>query len=483
MVSKKTSRKTNKEKITRRKPSKKGKSKNGFNTIIFPLILLLLISHRFVNIAWTDDYQNDEGVHALVSLMLLKGYRLYDDLSFAHTPLLPFIGATYMSVNGVSLVNLRFLAISSSALIVLLTYLILRSVYGDSWRTYLSSAVAVIPLALFKEVNSVSRVFFIEPFMSVAFLASIYLGMQDKRGNHFIILSGFFAGTALLLKLSAIPVVGIVLVYLFWTDKRLIRFFLIGLFSVLLLYSLILATSKEALDMLLFQGSRGTWTIAQKIPPLWKFWRTLPIVSFASIFFLYRRREKMLFSMAAVTWLFIFTLFPATISHLMYFLVPLFAMTAAVMAVGFPRKNPILYILVALIIYSVATPANLDDIQGKMAIRGVKLTKVSNYVAAHTNPDEPILTDYMMVPFIANRMQAGTLVHISHATIAYDITTSEVLISVSEREKPPYIIVQGRFRDKKLKEFNDYLNKTYILEKPREFNPTPFEIYRRRSES
>ena len=191
----------------------------------------------------------------------------------------------------------------------------------------------------------------------------------------------------------------------------------------------------------------------------------------------------MLFSMAAVTWLFIFTLFPATISHLMYFLVPLFAMTAAVMAVGFPRKNPILYILVALIIYSVATPANLDDIQGKMAIRGVKLTKVSNYVAAHTNPDEPILTDYMMVPFIANRMQAGTLVHISHATIAYDITTSEVLISVSEREKPPYIIVQGRFRDKKLKEFNDYLNKTYILEKPREFNPTPFEIYRRRSES
>ena len=75
---------------SQKKIAKKKKTKIPYD-LIFGIFILLLFSHRFVNIAWTDDFQNDEGFYALISSTLLHGGRMYDDFRFTQPPLMPYI--------------------------------------------------------------------------------------------------------------------------------------------------------------------------------------------------------------------------------------------------------------------------------------------------------------------------------------------------------------------------------------------------------
>ncbi|MFH1788975.1 MAG: glycosyltransferase family 39 protein [Candidatus Altiarchaeota archaeon] len=466
---------------TRKKPNRstrkpEGKREMPYN-LVFGALIILLFSHRFVNIAWTDDFQNDEGIHALISSTLLKGGVIYKDFDFGHPPLMPYIGAAYMSVNEVGLMQVRFLAILSSVLTAMLVYFIVRDVFGESKKTYFATLVAVVPMTLLTLVNSISRVYYIEPFVTFLSFASVYAATKKTQNAYLV--SGFLGAAALLTKFWALPAVAAILVYLVWMDRKNLRYFLLGFFTAILPFLVYLAGSEKATQDILWQMGRGRWTLMQKTKPVWSFYKALPFLSIASIPILFLRRHRIVFLYTLATIIFFYTLMPDAVSHHTYFMLPVFTLSAAILASEVSPKNMVFWIIIGLIIYSIAEKQHIRDIQSKMKSHGVKLTNVAKYVAANTDKDDAILSDYMMISFIADRRQAGYLVDVSEAAIFYDTLTSEKLITISEKEKPEYIIIESRFKNKKLASFTDYINEKYVKEEP-PFQYQPFELYRRK---
>jgi 4-amino-4-deoxy-L-arabinose transferase-like glycosyltransferase len=444
---------------------------------LFGILLILLSSHRFVNIAWTDDFQNDEGFYALVASTIMQGGRIYDDFAFGHPPFMPYIGATYMSVAGVSLVNLRFLAILSSTLTVLCLYFIVRNTLKDEKKIYVASFLSVLPLAVLTIINSHSRVYYIEPFVTFVSCAAVYAASK-KTKNGFLI-SGFLAASGMLMKLWAIPTAAALFAYVFWTDRKNLRYLILGFFAVMLPFFLHLALSEKALEYILFQASRDHWTIMQKTKPLWDFYRALPYLSIASIPLLYAKKHRLVFLWTLSTFIFFYTIMPDAISHHTYFMAPVFTLSSALLASESSPKKLFFWLVLALILYSIAEERHIQDIQFKMKARGTKLTQVAQYVEANTDPSDTILSDYAMITFISKRRQAGYLLDTSETAIYYDLLTSKDLIAVSEAEKPVYIIVESRFKNPNLASFMAYVNATYAQEIPPGFDSRPFEVYRR----
>lgn len=446
-------------------------------SLLFGVLIILLFSHRFVNISWTDDFQNDEGVHALISSTLLKDGRIYEDFHFAHPPLMPYIGAVYMSVNGVGLVQVRFLAILSSVLTGLLVYFIIRDVFGESYKTYFATLVATVPMALLTLINSISRVYYIEPFVTLLSVASVYAATKKTRNTYFI--SGFLGATAMLTKFWAMPAIGAVLAYMLWTDRKKLRYYMLGFFIVVIPFLAYLAGSDNATQDILWQLGRSRWTFMQKTKPIWNFYKALPFLSIASIPVLFFRKHRLVFLYTLATIIFFYTLMPDAVSHHTYFMFPVFTISTAILVLEINPKNIVFWIILALIMHSIAEKQHIRDIQAKMKSHGVKLTRVAQYVASNTEKDDIILSDYMMISFIADRRQAGYLVDISEAAIFYDTITTEKLIEISEKENPEYIIIESRFKNKKLVLFMEYIGRAYTRETPPGFNSEPFEVYRR----
>lgn len=446
--------------------------------LVFGVIILLLASHRFINIAWTDDFQNDEGFYALISSTLLHGGRMYDDFRFTQPPLMPYIGAAYLNLVGVGLVPLRFLAILASALIPVCLFYIIRASVKDAKRVYLASFLAALPLAVFTIINSHSRVYYIEPFVTFASCAAVYAA--SKKTKNAYLTSGFLSAAAMLLKFWAIPTAAAVGLFILWVDRKKIRYFLLGFFAVMLPFFIYLTLSANALDYILFQAARDHWTFMQKTKPLWNFYKALPFLSAASIPLLFARKHRLVFLWTLATFLFLYTLMPDAISHHTYFLAPVFTISSALLATEFTPRQLWFWLVLALIVYSIAEWRHIDDIQGKLKTHGTKLSQVARYVEANTGPSDTVLSDYAMITFISTRRQAGYLLDTSEAAIYYDLLTSKDLIAVSEAEKPVYVVVESRFRNKKLSDFMAYVNATYAQEIPPGFDSRPFEVYRRR---
>lgn len=476
---KSVSRKSPARKAARQSPRRKTKKRRIPYDTLFGLFLVLLVSHRFVNISWVDDFQNDEGVHALASLTIMDGKKVYDDFRFVQPPLLPYIGAVYMSVVGVSLVHLRFTAILASALIPAFLYFIIRDALGRTRMVYVASFLATLPLAALNIMTAYSKIFYIEPFVTFVSCAAVYAATKKTQNAFF--LSGFLSAAALLLKFWAIPVAPAIIAFILWNGREKLRYFLLGFFVVMVPSFIYLAVSKNALDDLLFQAGRGGWTAAMKTKPLWGFYKAIPYISLASLPFLCLRKNRMVFLWTLSTFLFFYTIMPDAISHHTYFMLPVMSASAAVFAAGFNTKKIWFWLTAALILYSVADYGNIKDIRSKMGQKGDTLTSVAEYINANTKEDDAILSDYAMIPFIARRRQAGDLIDISSATILYDIVTADELISLSEKEKPVFVVVESRFKDKKLAAFMSYVNETYEFGLIPGITSKTFEVYRRKS--
>jgi hypothetical protein len=257
----------------------------------------------------------------------------------------------------------------------------------------------------------------------------------------------------MLLKLWAIPTVAAISLFILWADRKNIRYYLLGFFSVMLPFFIYLTLSNKALDYILFQAVRDHWTFMQKTKPLWNFYKALPYVSAASLPLLFARKHRLVFLWTLATFLFLYTLMPDAISHHTYFLAPVFTISSALLAAEFTPRELWFWLVLALIVYSIAEWRHFDDIQGKLKTHGTKLSQVAHYVEDNTNASDAILSDYAMITFISTRRQAGYLLDTSEAAIYYDLLASKDLIAVSEAEKPVYVVVESRFKNPKLSDF------------------------------
>jgi hypothetical protein len=259
-----------------------------------------------------------------------------------------------------------------------------------------------------------------------------------------------------------------------------LKYFLLGFFVVMILFFFYLSISEKALDYILFQMGRDSWTFMQKTETIWIFYKAIPFVSVVSIPFLFIREHRLVFLWTLSTLVFFYTLMPDAISHHTYFMVPVFTLSSAVFALGFSPKRIWFWVILILIIYSIAEKRHIDDIRFKMYTRGTKLTQVAQYVESNTNPSDSILSDYAMIAFISKRRQAGYILDTSETAIEYNLLTANDLLSVSEKEKPKYITIESRFKDKKLTPFMNYIKEKYVREIPPGFDSQPFEVYRRK---
>lgn len=164
----------------------------------FLFFVLVFLFHPFRT---SFDFNHDEGISLIVSLLIDQGFKPYDSILHDHMLLLPIILGTIFHFTGYSILISRLVIICFSALIVLSASAILGKIINNA------AGIAFLGLALLTPIfiEYSTRVMIDIPAVSVSTLAFLFLVLWHlKRSWFFLATSAIFAGLGVLLKLSSV---------------------------------------------------------------------------------------------------------------------------------------------------------------------------------------------------------------------------------------------------------------------------------------
>jgi 4-amino-4-deoxy-L-arabinose transferase-like glycosyltransferase len=439
----------------------------SYNKIyIFVFLILLIGSHRLINLEYTDDTTYDEGTYTLGSYYALLNKNMYEDFFFPEPPLVPYLGAVFMSFVGVGLVQLRFLAVFCSIMTGLSMFCIVRMIFKKPWQIYAGTILAVLPFYLDKIPNFYSKIFFMEPFVTFLIVTTIFISLKKSKTSAFC--SGILGCSAILVKFFGVVAIATVFVYLLLKDRKNLKFFIFGCAVISLPFLIYLIEHQNILQPLLYFHLKGGGQDYQPIlKSLTEKYIFIPWIALISIpFLLYKRRYPVLVWLI-VTLLFLFFVFKSAEDHKTYYLIPIFSLASSVFIVDLKNKKIFLWIAIIIVLgfyfYSIFTVANFEDIKTKLLQKGNGLTQIAKYIQERTNVSDKILSDYPMVPFLAKREVIGDTVDVSNARVERGFMNESYIFELVKNEKPKFIVVESRF--KRFTEMMSFIEKNYSSKK------------------
>ena len=237
---------------------------------VFLFCILVFAGFSILGVS-VDRPASDENIYFYHGARLLHGIRPYTDFYFTHPPFFLYTIPTFFSVLGVSFIVLKLIPLTAAFLVLSYTYLL-----GERIGRWVGAIACTLTLAYSLSFHNLSHIN-LGIMVTTAFcLMSVYYLFYGGRG----LLSGFFAGLALLTRLNAVPVVGIlVFIALFKREKEFFKGFF---FSVSSLFAFLF--SWESLQgffdsVFLFRLTQDSATIHNALSELLVFlgWN-LPIV-------------------------------------------------------------------------------------------------------------------------------------------------------------------------------------------------------------
>jgi len=431
---------------------------------VFVVLITLIGCHRLINLEYTDYSGYDEGVYTFSSYYVLLNKVIYEDFFFAHPPIVPYVGAIFMSFVGVGLVQLRFLVAVFSVMTGLSIFCIIKNIFKKSSKIYLVSILAILPFYLYRILNLYSKTFYLEPFVTFLIVTAIFVSLKKSKSSAFC--SGILGCSAVLVKLFGVIAVTTVFIYLLIKNRKNLKFFIIGCFVASLPFLIYLIIHPDVLQPLVYfhigSGGSNYQGILKSLTQKYLF---IPWIALISIPFLLFKKKYLIFIWLTVTLLFLFFVFKTPQDHKTYYLMPIFFLSSSILISDFKGKKGFLNILIIIILIlylnSILTIENFEDIKSKLFLKEDRLTQVAKYIQEHTTENEKILSDFAMVPFLAERQVFGDTVDTSNARIHRDSLKEGYVFEIVKNEKPKFVVVEGSFKN--FKNMMSFVEENYEL--------------------
>ncbi|HID30707.1 MAG TPA: phospholipid carrier-dependent glycosyltransferase, partial [Desulfobacterales bacterium] len=402
--------------------------------------LLILVAGFFFYLYNIEGWliNDDEGNCMYAAWRLSEGEIPYSDFLSADVPIFLYIGATIIKLFGASALALRGSTAAITMLAGLFIYLGVKEV--------LDHRVALLSMVLFvlhRDVYLSGRTFRSDPYMLLFSVVGLYFTViaYSRRRSRYLVIAGTLFAIATFSKLFGIfPLVGCVLFVLYRlllrrniTVKRALLESLSLLAPVLVGATIILGVSSlywpYLLDNILMshlqpgQGAslvqvilKGSQLLVQYGKHNYAFLFAFPAIT---KLLLDKRELRAIYvwqPLTAVAFLFISR--PLYERHLLYLVPSLCVLVAyaidllsqAILAFA-KRKVPLFrgffieVVQLALVIYlaKVAAGQSIPDLLYGMRSREIGTVRLVEYIAAHTDEDDHVLSDYATLNFYARR--------------------------------------------------------------------------------
>ncbi len=200
-----------------------GKILNFFSKkkdILTPIFLFsLLIIWVFFNASLkeTFEYNVDEGLVSMRTVLYLKGFRLYKEIWTDQPPLFPVVLSLWYKLFGASFYYGRILVLIFSAILLLTLYLTIKNLWGRlcAWIACIFLIISISYMRL-----SISIMIGI-PALSLAMVSIYYVTLYAKSQLKYqLILSGVFMSLSLQTKFFTVFLIPIIMLEIFRTRMR-----------------------------------------------------------------------------------------------------------------------------------------------------------------------------------------------------------------------------------------------------------------------
>lgn len=187
------------------------------------LITFIGLALRLYSITSYRPIEEDTGLHTYVVYDFLTNHSMfYRDMwsPQTQTPISFLLKAFSVSLFGYNQVGIRFMSVLLGTLTILLVYLLGKKLYSEGVGV-VAAFIFAVDLPYVVEISRWGYdMSYFTPFVTLGiyFFACFYKDSTHK--NLKIMVSGFFLGTASMMKLYALPVVGVVLVVLLFENFR-----------------------------------------------------------------------------------------------------------------------------------------------------------------------------------------------------------------------------------------------------------------------
>ena len=177
------------------------KQKRRLPPIILLAIFITVVLIIRVPIRQTFEYNPDEGINLMKSLLFLNGFSLYKQIANDQPPLFTLILSYWFKLLGPSVYHGRILILIFSCLLLWAFYQTIKSLWGS-----FPALIAVIFLLLSTGYLNLSiSVMIGTPALSLAMLSVYFLTLYKRqRLKRFLVLSGIFMALSLQTKLFTI---------------------------------------------------------------------------------------------------------------------------------------------------------------------------------------------------------------------------------------------------------------------------------------
>ncbi len=189
--------------------SEKEPLSSRYEILLFILILVIGFSLRMFFLH--EPFERDEGVYAYIGQQILRGEIPYRDVIDIKPPGIYYLYAIGIYLFGDKTESIRLFTAFYSLFTIGAVYLTARCLRGVP--TALSAALIYCTYSTLPHLHGGSSN--TEVFLALPLVLSIYflLGINNDRRTN-LVLSGFFAGTAMVVKTVAITQVSVIIVFL-----------------------------------------------------------------------------------------------------------------------------------------------------------------------------------------------------------------------------------------------------------------------------
>ncbi|MBL7197406.1 MAG: glycosyltransferase family 39 protein [Candidatus Omnitrophica bacterium] len=199
------------------------KKKTLLNILLPLLLVVLFISIILIikaPIKQSFEYNMDEGIDLMASLLISKGFSLYKQIWYEHPPLVPVILSYWFKLLGPSVHHGRLLILIFSGIFLWAFYQTIKNLWG-----HLCAFAAVVFLllsTLFLHLHI--SVMLSTPARALAMLSIYYITLYKKSClKRFLVLSGVFMALSLQVKLTMlflVPFIALEIVYTKWISSK-----------------------------------------------------------------------------------------------------------------------------------------------------------------------------------------------------------------------------------------------------------------------
>ncbi len=471
-------------------------SKSDWLVLILVPFLFFLVIFLFHPFRETFQYNTDEGVELIKSMLVAKGHHITGDVWSDHPPLFNNLLAFVFSRTSFSVNVARLITLSFSVVLIGMSATLAQLIWGRGVRNFVYLLLPILPRYIELSISVMIGL----PAISLSMAALLGIVLWHRQGGgRWLILAGISMSLSIFIKVFTaflLPVFGLGLILGEWVSQqgkinswRRIRWW--RLFKHLLVFCLSFLICSATLTALMLDIKNLSSLIIPHLDA--RDWASgSPISQYLQASYLFIglaglgtvncvvKRKWLAFylvSWALTAYILLLNQSPVWYHHQLLITIPVGVLAAAGLGeiewnnkqkyVGTPkgRLKTVAVITVLGVLLTQQLPATIQELDRYPSFSSYGLDpdsgdmRVLFLIQKHFDEGDVMVTDMPMFAFRARLVVPQNLASVSEKRLATGFLTEDDFITAVELEKPPLVII-ARFPLRALKA---YLEKDYRL--------------------